>query len=102
MRKSNIEQSAVAKAMALLNDPKIKLVRYRTDLILALLKHEHQRRSLADAREHRKHEIEVLKLKKEIASLDDAPEPEQPASGAVTAAREFLARLNGQGKGAPE
>ena len=86
--------------MSLLNDPKVRLVRYRTDLILALLKHEHQRRELADAREQRRHEREVLKLKTELARLQtsDTPETGQPASEAVTAAREFLARVQQKGE----
>lgn len=85
--------------MDLLNDPKIKVVRYRTDLILALLKHEHQRRELAEAREQRKHEVAILKLKAQPARIPEESDPGEPsASEAVEAARDFLARLNKEKK----
>jgi hypothetical protein len=100
MRKSLTEQTAIQRAVALLNDPKVRLVGHRTQLILALLKHESQRRDLAEARAQRKHEIEVLTLKTGLARLaTQTPDDGQPSSAAVTAAREFLARVNAQEKG---
>jgi hypothetical protein len=100
MRKSLTEQTAIQKAVALLNDPKVRLVGHRAQLILALLKHEGQRRDLAESRAQRKHEIKVLTLKTTLARLaTHTPEDGQASRAAVTAAREFLARVNAQEKG---
>jgi len=80
--------------MALLDDPKVRLVGYRTQLITSLLKHEYQRRELADAREQRNHEIELVKLKNQLAQLEAAQAKAlEPVSPAVVAAKEFLARI---------
>jgi hypothetical protein len=96
MRKSRVEVTATEKAVALLNDSKVKLVGYRTQLIIALLTHERQRKELAEAREQRKHELRVLKLKAELARTPEGSDPTDPSNpGAVAAAREFLARING-------
>ena len=102
MRKSEIEQQAVAKALALLNDPKVKLVGYRTQLILALLKHEGQRKEHAESARQRRHEREMARLKAELARLQGDPkgDPETASSEAVAAARDFLARIKQEREGA--
>lgn len=89
MRKSRIEVTATEKAVGLLNDPKVKLVGYRTQLILGLLAHERQRKDLAEAREQRKHELRVLKLRAELGQ-----EPKPDAEKILAAARAHLERRN--------
>ena len=78
---------ATEKAIELLNDPKVKLVRYRAELIMALLKEEALRRELKEAERHRRHEKEMAKLKSD--------KPAMSIEQVLEAARQKLAAQRG-------
>jgi hypothetical protein len=75
----------VQHAEALLDNPKVRLTGYRVQLIIALLKQEHQRKELQEAAKQRKHDIQVLKLKAE-----QGQEPKPDTEAILAAARAQL------------